>query len=112
MRCVYSQRRQIKGLSLSFRNAKELRKRAELLPSGPRWKSSLIPTSHPTKRPVYLYWRDPLELLEYLFNNPLFADAMELVPYRLYKTAERLCRVYSEWMSADDAWQMQVSLVS
>lgn len=98
----------MKGLSLSFRSAKELRKRAELLPSGPRWMSREITTSHPTKRPVILYWRDPLELIEYLFNSPLFADCMDMVPYRLYKTAERLCRVYTEWMSGNDAWEMQV----
>lgn len=36
---------------------------------------------------------------------------MELTPYRVYKTAEHLCRVYSEWMSGDDAWQIQVSLI-
>lgn len=98
----------MKSLPISFRTAKELRKRAELLPSGPRWMSREIPTSHPTKRPVCLYWRDSLELLEYLLNNPMFADAMEFVPFRLYRTAERLCHVYTEWLSGDDAWEMQV----
>ncbi|KIM50983.1 hypothetical protein SCLCIDRAFT_33832 [Scleroderma citrinum Foug A] len=39
----------IKALPLSFRTANELRKHAELLPSGPRWKSQEIRTSHPTK---------------------------------------------------------------
>ena len=34
---------------------------------------------------------------------------MELTPYRLYDTASRLYRVYTEWMSGDDAWWMQVS---
>lgn len=98
----------MKSLPVSFRTAKELRKRAELLPSGPRWMSRQIPTSHPTKRPVYLYWRDSLELLEYLLNNPMFSDVMEFVPYRLYRTADHLYRVYTEWMSGDDAWEMQV----
>ena len=71
----------IKSLPLSFRMAKELRGRAELLPSGPRWKSQEIRTSHPTKRPVLLYWRDSLELMEALFNNPEFQDMMDFSPY-------------------------------
>jgi Plavaka transposase len=74
--------------------------------------SRQISTSHPTKRHVFLYWRDSLELLEYLLNNPNFANAIELVPYRLYKTANRLYRVYTEWMSGNDAWEMQVTKFS
>ena len=100
---------QIKALPLSFRTANELRKRAELLPSGPRWKSQEIRTSHPTKRPVILYWHDLLELVQCLFNCPEFRDVMEVTPYRLYDSAARLYRVYTEWMSGDDAWFMQVS---
>ena len=106
-----SQVYQIKALPLSFHTANELRKRAELLPSGPRWKSQEILTSHPTKRPVFLYWRNSLELLQYLFNCPKFRTSMELTPYRLYETAARLCRVYMEWMLGDDAWSMQVSFL-
>ena len=89
--------------------AKELRGRAELLPSGPHWKSQEIRTSHPTKRPVLLYWRDSLELIEALFNNPQFQDAMDFSPYRLYDSAACLYCVYTEWMSGDEAWSMQVS---
>ena len=99
----------IKSLPLSFRTAKELRRRAELLPSGPCWKSQEIRTSHPTKRPVFLYWCDSLELIEALFNNPKFQDVMDFSPYRLYDSAARLYHVYTEWMSGDEAWSMQVS---
>ncbi|KAI5996688.1 hypothetical protein EDD15DRAFT_2387099 [Pisolithus albus] len=99
--------RLIKKLPLSFHTANELHGRAELLPSGPRWKSQEICTSHPTKRPLILYWRDPLELVQFLFNNPEFQDAMELSPYCLYDSAARLHRIYTEWMSGEDAWSMQ-----
>lgn len=95
-------------MPLSFRTAKELRGRAELLPRGPQWKCQEIPTSHPTKSPVWLYWRDPIELLEALFGNPLFRGKIDLVPRKVYQTAARLVRVYSEWMSGDAAWDMQV----
>lgn len=56
-----------------------------------------------------LYYRDPLECLEFLFRNPLFADHIDFCPRRVYRTAERLVRIYSEWMTGDSAWEMQVS---
>jgi len=61
------------------------------------------------KCPVFLYWCDSLELVEYLFHGLLFAHMMDLIPYWLYKTAEWLCCVYTEWMLGNDAWEMQVS---
>ncbi|KIM50493.1 hypothetical protein SCLCIDRAFT_34233 [Scleroderma citrinum Foug A] len=98
----------IKALPLSFRMANKLHKHAELLPSRPCWKSQEIHTSHPTKRPVTLYWHNSLELVQYLFNCPEFQDVMEFTPYCLYESAAHLYRVYTEWMSGDDAWFMQV----
>ncbi|KAG2124666.1 hypothetical protein DEU56DRAFT_873241 [Suillus clintonianus] len=100
----------IKTLPLSFRSAKELRGRAEMLPSGPRWMSQIIPTAYPTKSPVVLYWRDPLDCISSLLNNPAFHDQLDFTPRRVYTTAQRLCRVYSEWMTGDDAWNMQSTL--
>ncbi|KAI5986479.1 hypothetical protein EDD15DRAFT_2373187 [Pisolithus albus] len=97
----------VRKLPLSFHTAKELRGRAELLPGGPRWKVQELHTSHPTKRPVLLYWRDSLELVQSLLNNPGFRNAMDLSPFHLYDSAERLYRVYTEWMSGEDAWSMQ-----
>ncbi|KIO09340.1 hypothetical protein M404DRAFT_131498, partial [Pisolithus tinctorius Marx 270] len=66
----------------------------------------------PTKHPVHLYWRDPLECIAWLLNHPLFSDQLDFVPRRVYKTPEKLCRVYTEWMTADDAWCMQSQLLS
>ncbi|KAG1838044.1 hypothetical protein DFJ58DRAFT_734059 [Suillus subalutaceus] len=77
----------IKTLPLSFLLAKELRSRAEMLPSGPRWMSQIIPTKFPTKLPV-----------------------LDFTPHRVYTTAQRLCRVFSEWATGDDAWNMQSAL--
>jgi hypothetical protein len=45
--CIHSSDKclvKIKNLPLSFCSAKELRGRAEMLPSGPRWLSQVIPT--------------------------------------------------------------------
>ncbi|KAF8425368.1 hypothetical protein L210DRAFT_3421346 [Boletus edulis BED1] len=96
-----------KTLPLSFQSAKELRFRAEILPSRPVWKFKVVPTTHPTKQPVHLYYRDSLDCIESLFNNPIFAGEMDFSPYRLFTTAERIVRVYTEWMSSDAAWELQ-----
>ncbi|KAG1854650.1 hypothetical protein C8R48DRAFT_609736 [Suillus tomentosus] len=100
----------IKGLPISFSSAKELRGRAEMLPSGPRWMSQVLSTSHPTKSPVVLYWRDPLDCISAILNHPFFHDRLDFTPRRVYTTAQCLCRVYSEWMTGDDAWNMQSAL--
>ncbi|KAI6146028.1 hypothetical protein BKA82DRAFT_3981096 [Pisolithus tinctorius] len=104
--------RQIQLLNISFRTARALRGLAELLPGRPRWRSMEITPSQPTKHPVHLYWRDPLECIAWLLNHPLFSDQLDFVPRRVYKTPEKLCRVYTEWMTADDAWRMQSQLPS
>ena len=102
-------RAKIKLLPLSFHMAKKLCGPAELLPSSPCWKFQEICTSHLMKRPILLYWCDSLELIEALFNNPKFQDTMEFSPYQLYDSAACLYHVYTEWMSGDKAWSMQVS---
>lgn len=37
---------------------------------------------------------------------------MEYAPYKLFTSAERDVRVYTEWMSSDGAWELQVSIES
>ncbi|KAG1867088.1 hypothetical protein C8R48DRAFT_599969, partial [Suillus tomentosus] len=100
----------IKDLSLSFHSARELWGRAEMLPSGPHWNSQVITTTHPTKSPVVLYWRDPLECISSIFNHPLFHDCMDYSARRVYTSAQKVCRIYTEWMTGDHAWEMQSAL--
>ncbi|KAG2338456.1 hypothetical protein BDR05DRAFT_893431 [Suillus weaverae] len=61
-------------------NARELHSRAEMLPSRPSWKCQTIPSIQPTKSPICLFWRDPIECLESLFSNPLFHDKLDFIP--------------------------------
>ncbi|KAF8419490.1 hypothetical protein L210DRAFT_3366672, partial [Boletus edulis BED1] len=100
----------IRTLPLSFQTAKGLRGCAELLPPGPRWNYRIVPTSHPTKNPVILYYRDALDCIKSLFNHPYYAPHMDYTPFRLFTTAERIVREYTEWMSAEVAWWMQSKL--
>lgn len=67
-------------------------------------------TTHPTSDAVKLFYRDPLECIELLLNSPLVADDIEFTPYRIFKTVEKSIREYSEWMSGNAAWEMQVCM--
>lgn len=88
-----------------------LRGRIEMLPKVPDWKSKKIALpGYATREPMYLFFRDALDCVEYLFGNPLFAGHMDFSPTRLYRDAEQTIRIYSEWMTGDTAWNMQVRL--
>ncbi|KAG1794838.1 uncharacterized protein HD556DRAFT_1198998, partial [Suillus plorans] len=97
----------IQELNLSFKNTKELRSCAEMLPKGPSWKCQIITSLHSTKHLIRLFWRDPVKCLESLFSNPLFHDKLNFVPCRVYTAAGWLLHVYSEWLTGDSAWDIQ-----
>ena len=100
---------QIKHLQLSFHTAKDLHGRAEILPAGPLWKCTPKKTLYPTKYPLNLFHRDPIECIQSLMSNPLLMNTLQFEPLRVFKTAEKLMRVYSEWKTGDVAWDMQVN---
>ncbi|KAI5983211.1 hypothetical protein EDD15DRAFT_2202285 [Pisolithus albus] len=102
--------RLVRTLPLSFWTAKELRSQTELLPTGPRWNYRIVATHHPMKSPAILYFRDPLECIEALFNHPYFADHMIYTPFQVFTSAERVIREFGEWMSGNVAWRMQSKL--
>ena len=81
----------------------------ESLPSGPRWTYRVLSSNHEIKDPVYLYYHNALDHVKLLFNHPLFADNMDFSPYRLFTFSEHDVRVYTEWMSSDSNWELQVS---
>ncbi|KAI6004202.1 hypothetical protein EDD15DRAFT_2360508 [Pisolithus albus] len=97
-------------MPLSFWTAKELRGRIEDLPKGLCWKIRIVPMHHPTTSPIELYWCDPLECIEALFNHPFYAGKMDYSPFRVFTAAGRIMRVYSEWMSSDGAWELQTQV--
>ncbi|KAJ7166605.1 hypothetical protein C8R46DRAFT_899136 [Mycena filopes] len=97
-------------MHLSFTTAKELRSRVEMLPKGPEWRAVPWKTDHPTKKPLTLFYRDPLECLQSLLSNPLLQDHIQYTPFHLWANAERLMRIYTEWLSGDVAWDIQNKL--
>ncbi|KIK20935.1 hypothetical protein PISMIDRAFT_12681 [Pisolithus microcarpus 441] len=73
-------------------------------------KELIVNTPYPMKSPAILYFRDPLDCIEALFNHLYYADHMIYTPFRVFTTAERVVREFSKWMSRDVAWQMQSNL--
>ena len=67
-----------------------------------------MPTAVHTKNNVVLYYRDPLECLQSLMRSPLLKDHIAFSPFHLYESAAKVTRMYTEWLSGDAAWHMQV----
>ena len=79
----------------------------DAIPKGPTWHCTKIETKgYVTKEPIYLFYRDALEVTRELFGNLVFAQHMEYDPYQIFEGDER---EYGEWMSGDEAYHIQVS---
>ncbi|ETW78381.1 hypothetical protein HETIRDRAFT_325629 [Heterobasidion irregulare TC 32-1] len=101
----------VKTRPFLFRTMKDLRAKIELLPEAPRWTSEPISQpGYPTKQPMTLFRRNSVLCLEALFSNPLFSNSIDYVPRHVYQSAERLVRVFSEYMTGDRAWDVQSTL--
>ncbi|KAF5321441.1 hypothetical protein D9619_000085 [Psilocybe cf. subviscida] len=100
----------IESLDLSFRSASGLHNLIESLPKTPSWRAKPWPTAVPTKSPITLYYRDPLECLQALLHSPLVKDHIQFKPFQLFQSAAGAMRVYTEWLSGETAWRMQDEL--
>lgn len=96
-------------MNLSFRTAQKLRGLAELLPKGPKWQCKPWTTLYPTKKKLNLYYRDPLECIQTILHSPVVKDFIQFTPFRVFESATKAMRIYSEWLSGNTAWSMQVS---
>jgi hypothetical protein len=122
---------QIRDIGLSFKSAKGLWNCAEILPTftphphashpgqdlqwvsdpskGLRWVSKRVEAEIPTKNDLALYYRDPLLCLQYLMHSPLVEAHISFSPFKLYESAAKTMRMYTEWLSGDQAWNIQVN---
>ena len=95
---------------LSFRSARDLLLQMDAIPKGPNWCCTTIHfEGYPTRDPIFLYWCDGLEVVQELFGNPIFSPHMEYDPYIIMDGSEQ---EYGEWMSGNEAHQIQVSLLA
>ncbi|KAF9780072.1 hypothetical protein BJ322DRAFT_1141618 [Thelephora terrestris] len=101
----------IQQLSLSFTAAKTLRSRMEDLPKAPTWKMQPVSLNgYKTAKPVVLFYRDPLEIIQTLLRNPIFEGKWAFTSRRVYQDSDRQNRLYGDWMTSDGAWSAQSAL--
>ncbi|KAG1753235.1 hypothetical protein EDB19DRAFT_1892662 [Suillus lakei] len=81
----------------------------DLLPGhGPKWQCTEFRLKgYESEQPIYLIWRDALEVVKQLFVNPVYANHMCYDPHMVYNGTEREIR---EFWTTDDAWAMQDQL--
>lgn len=101
-------------MGLLFKTARELRSRADLLPTIPQWKHQTISTQpgFPSKNPLVLYYRNAIECLQDILRNPLVQDSLNFTPLQIFDSAAKTLRVYESWFSGNRAWSMQVSILA
>ena len=81
--------------------------RVELLPTGPKWLSTTVTIpGHRTKDPITLYYRDSVECVKSILQNPLFAGRIKYTPTLHYTSTG--ARIYSDWITSDGASWIQV----
>ena len=86
--------------TLSFTSAKQLHAKIQSMPGGPSWLSTEIMLKDAPNEPQLLRYRNPLECVTYLFQNPSFKDRMDFSPKWVY-TADGKTRLYHEMASAE-----------
>ncbi|KAI6030264.1 hypothetical protein EDC04DRAFT_2572245 [Pisolithus marmoratus] len=98
-------------VQFSFNTAKDLCTCIKSLPEVPHWCFQEIKVgSYQMKDLIILYWHDGLEVVKHLFSNLVFAHCMDMHPYQEFEeTVNGVEHVYGEFMSADHAWEIQVS---
>ncbi|EJD33539.1 hypothetical protein AURDEDRAFT_35853, partial [Auricularia subglabra TFB-10046 SS5] len=80
----------------SFSSASELYTLIAELPSGPRWRHKRIVMEEAPNETLDLYYRDPVECLQYLEQKPAFRGHQVFAPEEQYTDAEMTTREYNE----------------
>ena len=83
----------------------------EDLPKAPVWKMQQVSLNgYETAKPVVLFYRDPLEVIQALLRNPIFEGKWAFTVRRVYRDSNQQNRIYGNWMTRDGAWSAQVSI--
>ncbi|KAG6370388.1 hypothetical protein JVT61DRAFT_12109 [Boletus reticuloceps] len=98
---------QLKCIPLSFRMEKQLRTHVETLPSGPAWSCEIINLEGQTTHAVHVFYHRLLECLQSLLSHLLLASHLDFVPRRVWTSATKTCHIYHDWLSSDQAWDIQ-----
>lgn len=63
-----------------------------------------------TTKPIVLFYRDPLEIIQALLRNPIFEGKWAFTARQVYQDPDRQNHIYGDWMTSDGAWSAQVSV--
>lgn len=55
-----------------------------------------------------LYYRDPIECIEFTLRNPLFSGEIHFQPRKDFDALGN--RIYGDWITSDGAWDLQVRI--
>lgn len=81
------------------------------LPKAPEWKTQEVTLDgYQTVKPIILFYRDPLECIQVLLQNPIFEGKWAFTARRVFKDPDQQNRIYSDWMTGDGAWSAQASI--
>ena len=88
-----------------------MRARMDQLPKAPKWKMQDVSIKgYETAKPGVLFYRDPLECIQTLLQNPIFEGKWDFTPRKIYDTPDRQNRIYGEWITSDGAWAAQAGI--
>lgn len=57
---------------------------------------------------MVLLYRDGFECFKFLFRNPIFQGNFDVAPTQEFPDAEKKTRIYTEIMTGNRAWEIQV----
>ncbi|KAF8220282.1 hypothetical protein L208DRAFT_1142380, partial [Tricholoma matsutake] len=63
----------------------------------------------PMKKKLDLFYHDPLDCIQSILFNPSMKGHLQFSPLCIFDSTVRAMRIYSEWLTGDVAWSMQVS---
>lgn len=107
---------QLQDAGVKWRTAEGFYKAVDSLDAGPHWKCKLLPVKGDLDsagavqvETVEFLYKDLLEIVKSLLEDPDLADDSIYCPTREYTDNSKKNRIYSEAMTGDWAWELQVS---
>ena len=58
---------------------------------------------------THFIYCNPLKCLQSILHSPLIKDYIKFKPLRIFESASRAMHIYTEWLTGNTAWTMQVS---
>lgn len=94
---------------IKYGSAKTLKRRIDDLPGGVDWKLvEVVPESGMPLNNAVLYYRDPVELVQFILSREKFKDLLEFKPRKVWDDSNKETRRYSEMWTGNWWWRTQV----